>query len=160
MLLAAGASAAEPVAVTSNLTKAFGAKWFEIARFDNFFQKGCVATTAQYTLTETGNFTIKNRCLKEKLDGPETIAEGKGWVPDPKEPGKWKVQFFWPFRGDLWILDVAPDFSWMLAGNPKRTSAWILSRTAKMDPVLYADLEGRLKAKGYDVTKLLKVVQP
>ena len=45
-------------------------------------------------------------------------------------------------------------------GEPSRKYyLWILGRTAKIDDNLYAEITGRLAAKGYDATKLERVRQ-
>jgi len=47
-----------------------------------------------------------------------------------------------------------------IMGEPSRKYyLWILSRTAKIDDNLYAEITGRLAAKGYDATKLERVRQ-
>ena len=43
--------------------------------------------------------------------------------------------------------------------EPSRKYLWISSRTEKMDDNLYAEITGRLAAKGYDATKLERVRQ-
>ncbi len=133
--------------------------WYEIARFPNFFEKGCVGVTATYTKAEGGEVAVLNRCLQDKLDGEVKRANGKAWVPDAKQPGKLKVQFFWPFSGDYWVLEVGPEYEYAVIGSAKKSTCWIMSRTPAMDPVLYGEIVTRLKARGYDVTKLEKVLQ-
>jgi apolipoprotein D and lipocalin family protein len=133
--------------------------WYELARFDNFFERGCVGVSATYTKRPDGDVHVENRCVKETLEGKRSSVEGKAWVVDPKEPGKLKVQFFWPFSGPYWVLEVAPDYSWALVGHPKKSSCWVFSRTPSMAPALYAQLVEKLRARGYDTTKLLKTPQ-
>ena len=84
-------------------------KWYEIASYPAWFQKGCTGSTAEYSLLPDGKIEVINHCRKDSLDGAEDSAEGKAWVVDPETNAKLKVQFFWPFRGDYWILEVADD---------------------------------------------------
>jgi apolipoprotein D and lipocalin family protein len=159
-LLLASAARAEDLPDTANLDlKRYTGTWYELARFETFFERGCVGASATYTLRDDGNLGVVNRCFKETLTGKEESVEGKAWVVDPKVPGKLKVQFFWPFSGDYWVLDVAPDYSWALVGNPAKKSCWVFSRTPQVDDALYASLVEKLKVRGYDVTKLLKIAQ-
>lgn len=68
--------------------------WYEIARIDHSFQKGCVASTVQYSLRPDGYIKVINQCRKNSLDGKITSVEGKAWVID-KDTNAWlKVQFF------------------------------------------------------------------
>lgn len=157
-LVAALALAAAPTTVQLDLQRFLGT-WYELARFDVFYERGCVGVTATYSLKEDGELDVLNRCLKDSLDGEEKLITGKAWVPDPKAPGKLKVQFFWPFSGDYWVLAVAPDYSWAVVGNKKRTAAWLFSRTPKVDDGLYASLVAKLTEQGYDPAKLQRTPQ-
>ena len=78
---------------------------------------------------------------------------------DQKSGAKLKVTFFWPFFGDYWIIDLGTNYEYAVVGEPSREYLWILSRKAKMDDKLYAEITARLAAKGYDATKLERVRQ-
>lgn len=119
--------------------------WYEIASLPQWFQKNCYGTTAEYAMV-AGEIEVVNRCNKGSLQGRESKAVGKAWVVDPSN-AKLKVQFFWPFRGDYWIIELDENYQYAVVGSPKRKSLWILSRTPKMDEALYADLIERIKTK-------------
>jgi apolipoprotein D and lipocalin family protein len=72
---------------------------------------------------------------------------------------KLKVQFFWPFKGNYWIIDLADDYSWAIVSDPNRKTLWILSRTQKMDNALYNSLLDKLVKRGFDKGKIVKMVQ-
>ena len=136
-----------------NLEK-YAGKWFEIASFPNRFQKGCNCTTAEYTLTENGYVTVENRCQKDSIKGTSSYIKGKAFVVKNSGNAKLKVQFFWPFSGKYWIIDLAEDYSYAVVGHPNRKYLWILSRTPKMEEVIYKGILNRLKDKGFDLSKL------
>jgi apolipoprotein D and lipocalin family protein len=135
-------------------------KWYEIASFPQWFQKGCVATSATYTQRKDGAVNVLNQCRKETLDGKPKDAKGKAWVVDPKSNAKLKVRFFWPFSGDYWIIDLGENYEYAVVGHPKRTYLWILSRAPQMDPDVYDGILERLKKQHYDLTPLRKTLQP
>ena len=135
-------------------------KWYEIASFPQWFQKGCVASTATYTLRKDGNIDVLNQCRKETLDGKLKDAKGKAWVVDRTSNARLKVRFFWPFSGDYWIIDLADDYQYAVVGHPKRNYLWILSRTPHMDQAVYDGILERLKKQHYDVSRLRKTPQP
>lgn len=137
--------------------KRYAGKWYEIASFPNFFQRGCQCTTATYTL-EGDKIYVLNQCRRGSKD-KLSKANGKAWQPDPSQPGKLKVQFFWPFSGDYWILHLDPDYQHVLVGAPKRNYLWILSRTKTMPAATYNKLVDIAKAKGFDTSKLVKTKQ-
>ena len=131
-------------------------KWYEIARYPNRFQKACVASTAVYSFREDGRIRVLNECRKESLEGPLRRAEGKAWVVDETTQAKLKVQFFWPFRGDYWIIDLGEDYEYAVVGHPKRKYLWILSRTPHMDTEVYEAILERIIRNGHDPDRLIR----
>jgi apolipoprotein D and lipocalin family protein len=129
--------------------------WFEIAAFPQRFEKGCHCTTAEYAMTDRGHVRVVNACRKGGPDGKLKKANGKAFVVAGSGNAKLRVQFFWPFRGDYWIIDLAEDYSYAVVGAPNRKYLWILARTARMDPVLYDQIVKRAAAKGFDTSKLV-----
>lgn len=137
----------------------YSGKWFEIASFPQRFQKGCNCTTAEYTLTSKNYLIVENRCKKDSLNGKSLCIKGKVFSEKNTGNAKLKVQFFWPFKGKYWIIDLAADYSYAVVGHPNRNYLWILSRTASMDNVVYQKIVSRIEANGYDVSKILKTKQ-
>ncbi len=137
----------------------YSGKWFEIASFPQRFQKGCNCTTAEYTLTTKDYLIVVNRCKKDSLNGKSLYIKGKVFAEKNTGNSKLKVQFFWPFKGEYWIIDLASDYSYAVVGHPNRNYLWILSRTSTIDDLLYQEIEARIEAKGYDVSKILKTKQ-
>jgi apolipoprotein D and lipocalin family protein len=129
-------------------------KWYEIASFPQSFQKGCNCTTAEYFKTDNNYIKVLNSCRKDSSKGEITTAYGKAFVYDTTSNAKLKVQFFWPFKGDYWIIELADDYSYAVVGHPNREYLWILSRTPTMDISTYNSLLVRVKAKGFDINKL------
>jgi len=129
--------------------------WYEIARYPNRFQKDCFATTATYDLRDDGKISVINRCRKGSPDGAEKVARGRAWVVDPETNARIKVQFFWPFSGDYWIIQLGEQYEYAVVGHPDRTYLWILSRTPQMEPALYARVLERLREQGYDTSRLI-----
>ncbi|MDD5563308.1 MAG: lipocalin family protein [Thermoanaerobaculaceae bacterium] len=134
--------------------------WYEIATIPAKFQKNCVGVTATYTLRPDGAIGVVNRCRKFTLDGKEKSVKGKAWVVDKNSNAKLKVQFFWPFRGAYWIIELDPDYQYAVVGHPGRNYLWILCRQAHMDEALYNQLLDKIAAQGYDVNRLVKTLQP
>ena len=129
--------------------------WYEIARYPNSFQEGCQATTATYSLRDDGDIKVLNACHEGSPDGPRDTAEGKAWVVDQKTNAKLEVQFFWPFSGDYWIIDLGEDYEYAVVGNPDRSYLWILSRTTSLEQDALDGILTRVEGQGYDRAKLL-----
>lgn len=151
---------AQPLKTVPNVDlNKYAGKWFEIASFPQRFQKRCHCTTAQYTLTDKGYLIVENRCNKDSVNGKLSYIKGKAFVVKNTGNAKLKVQFFWPFKGDYWIIDLANDYSYAVVSNPNKKSLWILSRASKMDAAVYQQIIMRLKEKGFDLTKLTMTQQ-
>ncbi len=139
----------------------YAGRWYEIASLPQRFQRGCVATTANYTLREDGRIRIENECRDRSFDGDVRRAEGVAWVTDADgSRARLSVQFFWPFSGDYWIIELDPEYRYAVVGHPSREYLWILARTRTMDSVLYQALLTRIEAKGYDLERLQRTPQP
>ena len=133
--------------------------WYEIASYPSWFQKGCTGSTAEYSLLSDDKIQVINRCHKESLEGPLKVSKGKAEVVDTATNAKLKVWFFWPFKGDYWIIDLNPDYQWAVVGEPSRKYLWVLSRTPTMDEAIYQEILKRLLQKGYDPAKLRRTDQ-
>jgi len=132
----------------------YSGKWYEIASYPQIFQKGCNCTTAEYTLSDKGLVIVENRCNKGSVDGKPAYIKGKAFVQKNSGNAKLKVQFFWPFRGKYWIIDLADDYSYAVVSHPSRKYLWILSRTPQMNEEVYDQILLRLKENGFDLAKL------
>jgi apolipoprotein D and lipocalin family protein len=133
--------------------------WYEISRYPNRFQEGCVGSRATYTLRSDGKIAVLNECYEGSFIGRLRDAKGTAKVVDKKSNAKLRVSFFWPFYGDYWIIDLGKDYEYAAVGHPDRTYLWILSRTKNMDEMLYREILERLEAKGYDTSRLIKTRQ-
>jgi apolipoprotein D and lipocalin family protein len=134
-------------------------KWYEIARLPNYFERKLKCTTAIYTLREDGRITVVNGGNYISDPSENTTAKGIAWIPDPKSPGKLKVQFFWPFSGDYWIMYLDKEYRHVLVGDPDHKYLWILAREKVMDEMTYKMLLQKAIDNGYDVTTIIRVAQ-
>ncbi|MBT1074005.1 lipocalin family protein [Geobacter grbiciae] len=123
--------------------------WHEIARYPNSFQKGCLGSTASYTLRQDGEIDVVNSC-RDAEEGEIRQAKGRAWVVDKTTNARLKVSFFWPFRGDYWIIDMGKEYEYAVVGTPNRKYLWVLSRTPVMDDTVYAAIMERVRQLGFD----------
>ncbi len=137
----------------------YSGKWYEIASYPQRFQKGCHCTTAEYTFSAKGYVIVENRCNRDSVNGKLSYIKGKAFVENNSGNAKLKVQFFWPFKGKYWIIDLASDYSYAVVSHPNKKYLWILSRTSKMDDAVYQQIISRLKSKGFDLSKIKKTEQ-
>lgn len=135
----------------------FMGKWYEIARYEHFFEKGMTHVTADYSLLENGKIQVINKGLK---DGEMKDIIGKAKQYSPKKfPGRLKVSFFLWFYSDYYILDIDKDYQYALIGSSLEDYLWILSRTPEMQTDTLNKCLENLKQRGYDISKLTFVKQ-
>jgi apolipoprotein D and lipocalin family protein len=169
LIMSGKTMAQEPLQVTTvehvDLNRYCGT-WYEIARFPNRFQRKCACcTSAEYTLLADGKIKVVNRCLK--ADSSLSVTEGIAKKEDPKgSNARLKVRFApswlgWiPYVwGTYWIIDLAPDYSYAVVGEPSRKYLWILSRTKNIEESEYGEIISRLNGMGYDTDKLIMTDQ-
>jgi apolipoprotein D and lipocalin family protein len=158
LALSACQSRSQQITMVQNIDlERYSGKWFEIASLSGRFQKGCQCTTAEYDLV-VGKYylLVKNRCLRK---GKWKEITGKAFFTPESTTGKLKVQFFWPFRSDYWIIDLASDYSWAVVSVPGFKYVWILYRHPQMDKSLYQEILDTLRKKGFDTNLLQITVQ-
>ncbi len=155
-LLVLDVAAPLPTARAVDLPRYMGT-WYEIARYPNRFQRGCVSdVTAAYTLRPDGKVDVLNSCRAG--DGHAKSARGTAKVVDKATNAKLKVTFFWPFSGDYWIVALDPDYRWVIVGEPRRKFLWILARTPVLPPATYDEVLRHVAAAGYDPAALIPTV--
>jgi len=144
----------------------YAGTWYEIARMPFKYQSQCVGdVTATYTVLDDGTIRVVNRCRKENGEIDEAVGKAK-LASDAGPNTKLKVRFapaflsWLPFVwGNYWIIDLAADYSYAVVGEPDRKYMWILSRTPALDDTTVQGILDRAKAKGYDLTGLIRTTQ-
>jgi len=159
MLFGVARSQKLPTVVESVDLNRYKGLWFEIARLPNFFERKLKCTSATYTLRGDGKITVLNKGNYLADPQKSTSSQGIAWVPDKNSPAKLKVQFFWPFSGDYWIMDLDKDYRYVLVGDPSLKYLWILSREKKMDETTYEMLLKKAIENGYDLKSIIRVEQ-
>ena len=144
-----GASAVKPFDVNKYL-----GKWYEIARKDFKYEKNLNNVTADYSLNEDGSIRVVNRGYDVvKEEWKESVGKAKP-VGDPKE-GRLKVSFFGPFYSGYNVIDIDPDYQYVLVAGDDLKNLWILSRR----PTIPEDVQNRYLQKaqeiGYDTSDLV-----
>ncbi|MFA5973421.1 MAG: lipocalin family protein [Lentimicrobiaceae bacterium] len=140
-----------------NLQK-YAGKWYEIASYPMKFQKDCYCVTADYTLTNKGYVKVFNSCRKGSVNGQVKSITGKAFPVKGTNNVKLKVQFFWPFRADYWVIDKDEDYSWAVVSGASRKYLWILCRTPEMQKETWQYITDRLVGNGFDLSKLKRMV--
>lgn len=150
-----GRSAHPPLEVAPGVDLSrYTGKWYEIAKYPNRFQRGCIGATAEYSLSPDGKrVEVVNRC-RDAGSGKERSIRGKARVVDPATNAKLSVTFFWPFSGDYWILAVGTEYEYAVVGTPDRKYLWLLARAETIGDDLYGRLVDLARARGFDPARI------
>jgi apolipoprotein D and lipocalin family protein len=134
--------------------------WHEIAKYPNWFQRKCASSTqATYTLQADGRVQVLNRCKTDKGEWTEALGAARqiGATNSPRLKVRFAPEWlsFIPMVwGDYWIIDLDPDYQWVVVSEPKREYLWILSRAPQMAAATYQDLLGKLHDRGFDLKRI------
>jgi len=157
-LCLASAALAAPLQTVPELDlQLYSGTWYEIAAFPTLFQsERCVGTSATYTYYPNGDIKVWNQCYLPQANGGWHLdrIEGRARLADSSDPTRLKVNFFGPFEGDYWVIELGSNYQYAVVGHPQRNFLWILSREPELDAGTYAHLLERIAAQGYDVTRL------
>jgi apolipoprotein D and lipocalin family protein len=157
MIFISASSQNLPSVVSSVDLSRYQGTWYEIARLPNFFEKKLKCITATYTLRDDGKITVLNSGHHITPPHKPSSSEGVAWIPDKNSTAKLKVQFFWPFSGDYWIMDLDKDYRYVLVGDPDRKYLWILCRQNSLEEPTYKMLLQKAVDNGYDITPIIRV---
>jgi apolipoprotein D and lipocalin family protein len=134
--------------------------WYVIANIPYFAEEGKVATIERYELLPNGKIENTFIFRKDNFDTKEKEWHATAEVTNVATNAEWKVQFFWPFKLEYRVIDLAPDYTWAAVAHPSREYFWILSRTRTLPDATYKGILDRAAAQGIDVTQVTKVPQP
>ena len=111
--------------VTNFDAKQYVGKWYEIARFDNSFEKGMTDVYAEYSLKPNGAIQVVNSGIKSET-GKRVYAKGVAkFVKDPTI-GYLKVSFFRPFYGAYVVFQVDDAYEYAYVAGNNTNYLWLL----------------------------------
>jgi apolipoprotein D and lipocalin family protein len=141
-----------PVAGRVDL-KRFMGKWYEISALPAGVHKGCNCTSFEYKLSADGShIMVINSCIKK---GKQGAVLARAYTDENSGFAKWQLEVFRPFKKDFFLLEIAQDYSYAMAGQPDRKELWILGRQPQLDNVVYNQLVAKAQSLGFDTSKLI-----
>lgn len=133
--------------------------WYEIARLPHSFEEDLDSVTATYRLKPDGEIAVINRGY-DTVDREWEEAEGTAWIPDPEEPARLRVSFFWFFSSlyKIIALDTA-EYQYSVVTSSSKNYLWILNRKPEMPEAQYEELVAFARQHGFPTDQLYKVAQ-
>lgn len=130
----------------------YAGRWYEQARYENWFEKDMDEVYTDYMLHQDGSLTVLNNGCTNK--GKVKQSVGRAF---PSAPGEMKVSFVWPywwFHAPYKILYVNADYTATLVAGEDDKYLWLLTR----DRFPSADVMNKLRTeahrRGFDTDKL------
>lgn len=135
-------------------------KWNEVARLPMFFQRGCVRSTAEYSMKADGSVLVVNSCQRK---GKAKQVRGTAEVVEPETNAVLEVRFdewfsvFIPRakEGNYFIVWLADDYSAAAVGTPDRKCLWILARGTGLPKATYEEIIEHCRGLGFPVENLI-----
>uniref|UniRef100_UPI00404834FE lipocalin family protein n=1 Tax=Aliarcobacter sp. TaxID=2321116 RepID=UPI00404834FE len=131
--------------------------WYEIARYEHFFEKDCKNVSANYSMMDEETIKVINRCTKIQTNEKKE-AMGRAYAIDESN-SKLKVSFFRPFYGDYWILILDENYEYVVVGTPSREYLWILARQNTISDEVKNSILQKLPNLGFDTSKFIWTIQ-
>ena len=154
-LLLSGCASRPPLRTVDSVDLGrYTGKWYEIAKYPNWFQRNCSGnTTAEYAARPGGSIGVVNQCLGRngklmRVVGTAKVVPGSG-------NAKLKVNFGGPISGAYWVIALdEKNYKWAVVGHPSRRYLWVLSRDPVLPDATYKKILGLIAASEYDVSRV------
>jgi len=132
----------------------YSGTWYSLYSIPTTYDKGTRETQGSYTWNTSGNyFDVVTSYKKPGSEEVHSIQSKVFQVPGTNN-AKMKCQFVWPFKVDYWVIELAPDYSYVVVGHPEHKLLFIMSRKKTLDKKTYSKIVERCESRGYDVSKL------
>jgi len=145
------------VAVTPFEVTRYAGKWYEIARFDSWFERGLSNVNATYNLRPDGSVEVVNRGYDAKANAWRQAIGRASFAGDP-DRGSLRVSFFEPFSAGYHVVALDQrNYQWAMVVGPTRGYLWILSRERQLPAEVRAQLLEQATRLGIDTGSLVWV---
>lgn len=134
--------------------------WRVIANIPYFAERGCVDSVESYALLPDGKIDNWFTFRKKSFGAPQGKVTAKAVVTNTQTNAEWTVKFFGGLiRAKYLVLDLDPNYQWVVVGHPSRNYGWIMARSKTLPDATYAAILKRLADQGYDPARFQKVPQ-
>jgi apolipoprotein D and lipocalin family protein len=161
LLLVGGcAHASQPIPPVSHvdLSRYMG-RWYVIASIPTRFERGGYNPVETYKLDPDGRVCTAFRFRPGSFSAPVKKIHSIASVVPGTGNAQWKVHLFWFLRAQYIVAWLAPDYSKVIVARDKRDYVWLMARTPHISEADYQAMLARVKAMGYDLSKLEKAPQ-
>ncbi len=137
----------------------FMGRWYVIATIPTAVETDSYDSTETYVMRADGKVATTYRYRNGSFDAPIKTMHPVGTVRPDTGNAVWGMQFVWPFKAEYVIAWVAPDYSQTIIARSKRDYAWYMARASTVSAADYTSAIERLRALGYDTSKVRRTPQ-
>lgn len=133
----------------------FCGRWYELARYDTFFQRGLEEVHADYSLTRSGRLHVVNTGIS--ATGKERHARAGAYMPHPQMPGLLRISFVPPYRWfytDYRILYVDADYRTTIISGATDRYLWLMARSPVVTAQELFNLLQQAEMRGFSTKRL------
>jgi apolipoprotein D and lipocalin family protein len=125
--------------------------WYVIANIPYFGEKNCFDSIESYALRPDGRIANWFTCRKGSFEAPlQRLVNAVATVKDTETNASWRVRFFKVISVQYLIIDLDPQYQWVVVGHPSRRYGWIMARAKTIDSQTYQAILVRLRAQHYN----------
>jgi apolipoprotein D and lipocalin family protein len=137
----------------------FMGDWYVIAHIPTRLERNAYDAVESYALRPDGRVQTTFRYRNGSFNAPLKTLRPVGTVRTGFRNAVWGMQFIWPIKAEYVVVYLSDDYSQTIIGRSARDYAWVMARTPTLSDADYAQNVGRLRALGYDVTRVRRVPQ-
>jgi apolipoprotein D and lipocalin family protein len=128
--------------------------WYVIASIPTHFGRDGYNPVETYRREPDGEIFTSFRFRDGGFDGPIKTIHSVASIRPGSGNAAWDVHLFHVLREQYIVAWLAPDYSRVIVARDARDYTWLMARTPRIPPAAYSDMLARLKAMGYDLSKL------
>ncbi len=131
-------------------------RWYVIASIPTFVERDGYDPVETYRMRPDGAIDTSFHFHKGGFDGPLKRIHSVATVVPHTGNAEWQVHLFRVLREQYIVAWLAPDYSAVIVARDARDHAWLMARTPCVADSEYRMMLERLRAMGYDTTKVVK----
>lgn len=137
----------------------FMGDWFVIAHIPTRLERNAFDAVESYDLRPDGRVQTTFRYRNKSFVAPLKTLRPVGTVRPGFGNAVWNMQFVWPFEAEYVVVYLSDDYSQTIIGRSARDYVWLMARTPQISEGDYSHAMERLRALGYDVSRVRRVPQ-
>lgn len=152
MILGSTCTAADTTPQKDVSLTRYQGRWYEQARYENWFEEGMEQVYTDYTPGPNGSINVRN--YGKNPEGTQKSSSGRAF---PVADGILEVSFVWPywwFGAPYHILYVDKDYQAALISGDDEDYLWLLTRERNPKPEIIRKLKKEAERRGFDTSRL------